>query len=286
MKIKVVILILNFFLLLNSQNYIPFPLENVIWTIDGDNGSSWSEPFLNFQTFYTTGDTVINNYNYTKINSKYKTDYCFLREANMKVYCRYNFSAYNDTSEFILFDFSLNLGDTMFFNSPANQNNNTDEYSIVYRVDSVLIGNKYHRTIEMSTWAGLTFIEGVGAKEGLMYNEVPWVDFYEHISCFSINDTIYDVRGSGDTENGKCDISTGIENIIQNNLNIYPNPSSAYIYIGEVDFAKYELFDLNGQILKTEMNPSINILKLDKGVYFLKVYLNDDTVHVSKIFKK
>ena len=110
----------------------------------------------------------------------------YLREADQRVYFRFS----DETEEFMLYDFSLNVGDIMYL-PIANYQYISYEMGWVVWVDSVLIGTKYHRKIHInSSWMDVAFIEGVGSTQGLLYCEIPWVDWYGFLNCFSINDVV------------------------------------------------------------------------------------------------
>jgi len=77
-------------------------------------------------------------------------------------------------------------------------------------------------------------------------------------------------------------------------LNIYPNPASNYLNVENnqnLVVQKIEIFNITGKIIevktveKTEKNLQIDISDLDNGVYFLKVYDNEEIIKTSKFLK-
>ncbi|MEQ8472152.1 MAG: cadherin domain-containing protein, partial [Marinoscillum sp.] len=54
-------------------------------------------------------------------------------------------------------------------------------------------------------------------------------------------------------------------------LEIYPNPTSEYLYIKGVDFRTVKIFDLTGKVVITSDAPMINVRELPNGVYTLLI---------------
>ena len=69
------------------------------------------------------GDTILDGVSYNKIYKSFQLNYwahdtiinCFVRQdtALKKVYVRYPYETYNDSSEYVLYDFSVYTGDTI-----------------------------------------------------------------------------------------------------------------------------------------------------------------------------
>lgn len=85
-------------------------------------------------------------------------------------------------------------------------------------------------------------------------------------------------------------VSENAENI---NLSVYPNPSTDYLYLtssDEISDLSYQLFDMNGRLLKsekiTENQTNINVQGLVSATYFVKVNQGNKTVKTFKIIKR
>lgn len=67
---------------------------------------------------------------------------------------------------------------------------------------------------------------------------------------------------------------------------IYPNPTSSTIYIEDLDFNAFELFDMSGKLIKSGsiQNQQINVQFEDAAVYLLKLE-SDDKVLFKKVIK-
>jgi len=80
----------------------------------------------------------------------------------------------------------------------------------------------------------------------------------------------------------------GIDNVLANQLKIFPNPAQNEIFIeSDSQIEKVEIYSLTGVLIKLENNftGKISISALPRGVYLLKVY-TDKASAVSKIVKE
>ena len=76
-------------------------------------------------------------------------------------------------------------------------------------------------------------------------------------------------------------------------LSVYPNPSTDYLYLttsDEISGLSYQLFDMNGRLLKsekiTENQTNIDMQGLVSATYFVTVNQGNKTVKSFKIIKK
>ena len=70
--------------------------------------------------------------------------------------------------------------------------------------------------------------------------------------------------------------STSLEKIEENNINIYPNPTSDYLFISSTknDIQKIEIFNQVGQLIMTKSKDRLTFLKVNlftKGKYYLRI---------------
>lgn len=260
---SILLAILSFQPLL-AQNYHPFPDTNATWCDERyDNG--WPTNYSYF--FYKTdGKSYINDTVYTVISDNYDNIAFYLREENKKVFCRLN----TGEPEFVLYDFDIDIGDTVMLHQLYGQ----DYSGYVAEVDSVLIGTEYHKRYFIQSWEWLSvyIIEGVGSDAGLMYCDIPWVDVWGNLHCFSVNDTIYDTDGSGDKSIGNCWKYIGIPESLPEKADVYPNPASDYIHVSYSKECQLELIDLTGRQCRQSLSNSICIQDMEQGIYFLRVY--------------
>lgn len=260
-----VLLALLSFQPLLSQSYQPFPDSNATWCDERfDNGWPVSNYFYFF--YKTNGKSTINDTVYTIISDNYDQVRCYLREENKKVFCRLT----PDDQEFVLYDFDIDIGDTIKLHQCYGES--YDGY--VEGIDSLLIGDQYHKRYFIQCWEWLSFYftEGIGSDAGLMYCDLPWVDMYGNLYCFSLNDTIYKIDGSGEKGSGDCWQSIGIQETPAEQLEVYPNPVRDYIYVSYDKKCRLALFDITGKQCRNSSSNCIYVSDLEQGIYFLKVY--------------
>ncbi len=86
--------------------------------------------------------------------------------------------------------------------------------------------------------------------------------------------------GSSDLAPFNNDVVDATENILNDNeISIYPNPSTGLLNISNINNAQVSLFNIVGQtvveINNTDLNQQINISNLDNGTYFVRIEMND-----------
>ncbi|MBN4051299.1 T9SS type A sorting domain-containing protein [bacterium AH-315-M05] len=288
---------------MKAQNYVPFPDSNVAWIIGWcDVGSMCpGQPMMCWPSSeyqYTLGtDTIIgiysykklyksgNNISYTVINNDptncYITSYSYfygyagaIRQdiPNKKVY----FLPPSSSTDTLLYDFDLNVGDTL---GPGYLYNN-NQY--VTAIDSTLDKCGMYRKTFYINGSGAPYTEGIGSLWGLLEpTEICVCDYSWSMSCFShANDTCVD--------SSSCQL---ILNIIQEvtkavtNIKVYPNPASYQSINLEYELNQSEevdisIFDNFGKIVKEINNiPSgfgkhtvvIDVSGLPSGLYLCRL---------------
>jgi hypothetical protein len=268
-----------------GQNAVPFPMTNVNWTMDKITVSMSNPPETSHMYSYykTNGDTILNGKTYTKI-FKETGLYCFLREEDALVYCKYNDGPWIDTTEFILYDFSLNVGDTVQL--PLLDFSLNYYPGVVEYVDSIMIGSTKRKIITVSSWITFDFVEGVGSLQGLLYPEIPWVDWGGELTCFSINDTIFRTDGSGNINIGNCWQTINVNDLKINNLLVFPNPFNDCIEITGIEMKRVMVYSLTGKLIyeSSERNNDLDFLK--KGTYILRIIDRNDSQIDMKLIKE
>ena len=262
-----------------SQSYHPFPDSNATWCDERfDNGWPYSNYFYFF--YKTNGKSTINDTVYTIISDNYDQVRCYLREENKKVFCRLT----PDDPEFVLYNFDIDIGDTVILHQYYGESYN----GYVEEIDSLLIGNQYHKRYFIQCWEWLSFYftEGIGSDAGLMYCDLPWVDIYGNLYCFSLNDTIFKTDGSGEKDSGDCWQYIGIQETLAEKMEVYPNPVRDYIYVSYDKICRLELFDLTGKQCRNSSSNYIYVSDLEQGIYFLRVYsIKGNLLNQYKILK-
>ena len=267
-------------------------------------GSVFKEQFL------MEGDTSFNNTCYKKI---YICDYSpaiankvfyggIRVDSLQKVYffldsnqylnsLQSNFLKYRQ--EYLLYDFSLNIADTLRVFNPQ------DSILVLNKIDSVLVGNQYRKKWEFRyDFSGITkvWVEGIGDLNGLFFSlQFDMVDLYHSLTCYEDTSIFW---SNPDLQGVDC-FSVGIEPKMSKSsfsIKAYPNPVSTII---NFEFEKtyshkmlLEIYDVLGQrvydisIAKNENNIKINLEDLKKGIYFYKWTSNNKTIGAGKFIKE
>ena len=69
----------------------------------------------------------------------------------------------------------------------------------------------------------------------------------------------------------RTDVAVRDQPDLKPGANIYPNPASGMVRIDCVDFSAVDIYDLQGTLLRSSANKSLNIDDLSKGVYILSI---------------
>lgn len=277
-----------------SWVYHPFPTDSAIWT--NVSGSwiypagwpvvTWPMPYVQYDppTRYcmSSMDTIIGIYNYSKV------DYCGgtycggLRDDGIgKIY----FVPTDSLNELLIYDFTVQTGDTVSVYENFGGYWNTSTYEYIY-VDSVLINGSYRKQIKLGGNPG-SWIEGIGCTQGLFRegwgNVSGW---YINLECMSQNDsTLYPAYSLG-----PCSLTSGIDEIKElDNFILYPNPTNGLLQIKtEQEIISIEVLDVFGRrMLYSENNQTeINISNFTNGIYFVRMRDSKGNFVVKKIVRQ
>jgi len=312
--------------ILNNSNieeyqYVPIP-KNHIWSVNTDK-------------FKTHGDTLINSKEYIKVYIQWKDApfefdmntahyYCALRNdtLNKRVYVVYpSFYPHRvydysedvflymaaDTTEFLLYDFSLNAGDTISIYEYSDDCIYKVKMQRVEKVElfenltyldvdslQILENGDFRKRILLEIynpygWFGIVedkataWTEGIGSIHGLtrhFFAELKAADLpCWNLLCYAneeellwstpwnINNNCYRFIPSGGINENKNEMD----------YDIYPNPAADFIHIKNIqelglNDCWIEIIDLLGKsVLQQNYENQINISQLKAGYYFVKI---------------
>jgi hypothetical protein len=298
---KTILLILTIIpFITNGQVYFNFPTDSAIWnqvTFDWGNCKIVIHYGL-------VGDTTIAGKQYSKL---YGVNHCFsdnqicvdtatykdiddfdidsaeyiggVREdSTKKIY----FYDADNSSEYLLYDFGLNINDTFCF----------DYFNIgcykVSGIDSTLINGQYRKTFHFNDFWGITWIEGVGNSIGWFALQI-FGSGNRNLLCFKQNnDTLINNYGYC-----SCSPGTSINEYNQSNtFFIFPNPADKSITIDIGNWTKnptITIYNVFGQEIEhktvSEQSTSFDIDNLSSGIYFLTV-MTDKHIARQKFVKQ
>ena len=282
---------------LHAQTYKRFPSSNTIWgEIYRKNADS------SFRVIYyglLNNDTVINGYTYHKLYQSADTlfqeaeYYGAIRDdsASRKVYfMQRSFSAAID--EQLLFDFSLNRGDTLK-GSANNGRNNWHTNLIVANADSVLMNGYYRKRISFNAPYPSMWVEGMGnIVRGLMFltGDVPFNGTWAELVCMRQDNRwwyhrniswLYQHTFPARCEDLLLENTTGVDEIALNNKSVrfYPNPVTGQSYLDILEAGKYEtleLYNIAGARLSSEPVAHKSRIAISResytpGIYFYRL---------------
>ncbi len=277
---------INIVLGLETPEAINFPLvgENKIWSeVDCMNFGPCETHFYKFQ-----GDTVLeaNSYKklYTSSDSLQSSWYIIgaMREDSAhKVF-------FSDlTEEYLLYDFSLNKGETLYANFRGCQ----FEMTLDLLDSIVLLDGEIRKRYNFSSWTTDTWIEGIGSINGLVNVglQMCTADVYTQLNCFTENDSLK----FQNSYFSSCYISTvGLtKDISIENIALSPNPFTTAAIL-KVPFyltnCKLSIYSVSGKLLRTYPNLSgkeflIERNDLNPGLYFLQLTESNNTKRICKM---
>lgn len=137
--------ILSFFFTTLSQTYHPLPYSNATWREVAFPDLSNDPDYYYVNEYYIDGDSLIEGYIYQRVrffsiapgDTAISNDLYFYRQDTLakKVYGRNIYYPFNDT---LLYDFSLQEGDTLFDMLFFPPSTSTDYFIWVDKIDSIL----------------------------------------------------------------------------------------------------------------------------------------------------
>lgn len=284
---------------LQEYQYVPFPNSNAVWS------EMYYPPILSgddprYERFALTNeDTLIGSIAYKKVYIFFDT--AFIKEnasyvggiredENKKIFYRgteihgfkpsyiqiVNNGGTKD-DEILLFDFSLQVGDTFSYGNLSM----SEDYLVVTEIDTLRINNSTRKIFHFEPIWWVQWIEGIGSLKGLLFTsgDLPTNGLDNDLICFKKNDTILYFNAEYD----KCiPLITKTNEIIEISsvIRAFPNPafSSVITFLfPDNSFEIIEIFDSRGILIQkqcldsqTEFMLSTEVFK--KGIYFYSAF--------------
>jgi|GEM_PF-2698900 len=299
-----------------EYEYVPFPTENATWKSDEFSGFCENPiHYCGSHVYSTGGELTINDTVYIGIYGG--PDYADsvlmaamrVQEDSIvhKVFLR---SVNNPHNEVLLYDFNLEIGDTIPFVNWGRYESNGDQppsgsfqnLSISF-IDSVEInsdGNLRRRfhLLNLGAPVNMTIIEGIGATAGLGVG----IDFseFEHsyqLQCLRHNDAF--VYGYTLSEEALdyyyqfgyqyCAPPVGISEVEPASVHFYPNPlvGDRLMCDAASQIADVKMLNILGVAVSVEW--SSNSLELPStlpsGIYLLQIELQNSQLSYQRIVK-
>lgn len=294
MKKCYVLILLLFTAKFTFSQYRPLPMQNAEWVCSGAFNLLSTPTSINYM-YYTDNDTLIGSMVYVNIRkveipsvndvNTYQTYTGAIRQdtLNKKIYI----VPTDSTSEKLLYDFSLNVGDTVV----SFLNETCPAIETIGAIDSIIVNGNYHRRLHLQGGCSgiqIYYIEGIGSNFGLIFPNN--TGNLSNLICTKVNNQTYYPDSST-----SCNLITSATSLdIDMAIDIYPNPSYNEINIIIPDAEKsaaniITLLSPIGQILITEKisntKNTIDISLLPKGLYILTISVNEN-IFTKKIIKQ
>jgi hypothetical protein len=233
--------------------------------------------------YFLGADTLINGMHYYNIientpnDLQHPTNHTgVMREGNGKVYVNLN-----NTGEFLLYDFTLNVGDTIHSNAPSGPLSNSP---VIYHIDTIQLMTGEKR--KMFHCNEFNYIEGIGSLDGL-FGPLSYIctcipAYFTNLVCFtSGEDEIYTDK-YWCADGNCCGVLTGITDPKADKArsSLYPNPATDRV---KIDFSNtndpctsVEIMDFQGRKISSlpvseTVGLTIDVSNYHAGIYFILV---------------
>ena len=301
-----------------AQLYQPFPTDSAVWR---QASANWNYPnyFQRDYNYYIQGDTFFLGNTYHKVyKTLVATDYVLgspigsfnlvngptLVDSNKYVGAiREDLSKHvyflpdtiTTTSEILLYDFNLNVGDTLAYS--YNNSSYFLGYNYVSGIDSVLVGTQFHKCFHITSNAGypnyVSIIEGVGSTFGLLEMMIDPFEWSDNLICYTYNGQHVWADSIGRPPTyipANCSLPVGISEHGETfPVAIFPNPTTGIVTI-KTSFSEkssVEIVDVLGKrIYQSEQQGFefvIDLAHQPQGIYFLKVRSGNKISRTQKI---
>lgn len=261
---------------------------------EGNQWSVYDPPFIvsnsSTEIYRIGGDTLVDNLLYHQVYTtrdtsglNWRLSIDLLREdtTTKRVYWKAG-----SQDEFLLYDFSLEVGDTIPFQISFDFVCDV----FVHSIDTVTLENgEQRRRLNLGDqsyglYSGDYWIEGIGSNHGPFFYRYCATDQNFILLCHS------DAEGilfSNSSEG--CFIATSVSNILPPDIEVFPNPFTDEIQIKfeETSLSSIQILDIMGrQVLEEkDVYNVINTSMLESGTYILLLQTTEGRTFSQKLIK-
>ena len=279
--------------------YHPFPKGNAEWHQISEFVGDGPPFTINNYQYVQVRDTLINGVTYSKLYKLYPYDSA-LTHANYKGAIRQDtinkkVYFYGDSTvdfyggikaknqEYLLYDFAVNIGDTIFHEPNHDPSMPIFQDEIVQKLDSVNVNGIWHKSYQSNN--GDIKVEGIGSMHELLFNS-----FFDGLEVDFDFLCIKNTETGFNYENPKyntCFLIAGIENLSGSNqkIDIHPIPANDFIAVSIPNshsiFEKIEIYNTSGILMNVKIScnngshVTLDVSSLPNGIYCLKVLQNN-----------
>jgi len=255
--------------------YINFPDSNAVWSVTT-------------KKYFIDGDSTLNSIKYKKYNVSNDSIinagsfFALLREDTAK---QQIFAISHDSSaENLLYDFSLKVNDTStvfpisfdYYKGPVKIK--------VDLIDSVKIGNRFHKRLKISGVDQNTnleeyWIEGIGSTMGLFNSGITGIVIFDVrygiLLCFEENGVLLYRDSNANTCYQNPTIGMA-ESVTKNQISFFPNPAiNSFTIESNDEIELFRTFSITGKVFEQRKchnkSVDVDISNYPSGVYLIIV---------------
>jgi hypothetical protein len=288
-------LIGNLSLLAQTNVYHPFPDSNATWASTYDD----INPGYSYDRFYLDGDTIMEGRIYNKvynfINWNQRNFVGGIRQdtTEKRVYAKLSSYLYplypatvppfQDTSDCLLYDFNLQIGDSIKIPSTYWFYG----YLYVNNIDSTEIEGNYRKywvlNSNLHPWENSYWIEGIGSLNGLFWPHYDREFSICNLECMT-QDIVQLYIMDGGVGNCPYIPNSILNKEVNVELEIFPNPVHDNITLNfprlETNEVVFTIFDFTGKLIvqkgkiSTEQS-HIDVSFLKEGIYIIQIEIEN-----------
>lgn len=264
-----------------AQTYIPLPDTNVVWSVDTSKITVSGDTVLNavsYNKYYVTADTSLAPNSY-QLAGLVRQD-----SVNKKVFGILP----GQSAEQLMYDFSLNVGDTITVYSIGFIHPGPNLVKVIAK-DSVQINSTYRQRLTLTGYVYPNILieywtEGLGSSYGPLNPGLSCVCItdicYPNLLCQQQNGSIVYMNPLFNSCYYENNCTVGLHEKESNRIRLFPNPATDHITVDNTDAIKsVELYNVTGE-KQTKYSFERNSKKiyfthLPDGIYFLKITAAD-----------
>ena len=182
-----------------------------------------------------------------------------IREQGKKVFIRI------DTSEYLLYNFNLSVGDTL----PLSYNNIFDNITIS-SLDSINVNGVFLRKFELNGGSSSFLIEGIGHEFGFLEPFPPILECGFQLDCYQRNGLTY-----FPTLNQNCQYNVNLHENKVSEFSINRGVNSVFITTKRNGVKELVVREISGKtIMESTFNGNnfeLNLVRLNKGIYIISI---------------
>ncbi|MEN8156242.1 MAG: T9SS type A sorting domain-containing protein [Bacteroidota bacterium] len=278
--------------------------DQSIWFEDGATwhygyGEGMGARSSGYERLEVTGDTVVNSIDYRIINRTRVYSTGVVHELE-NLYLRYDSEndqvyRYNDSTEYLLYDFSAEIGDTIIVKAISGFGAISFCHLLVDSIKIEVFSDSIQRRVQYCTetqnyqfdFAG-RIIEGIGSEVFLFPVDELVCDAgcANHFRCYQDSKVVITNPNIGCEElvtSSRLGVSPPSE------LKVYPNPAQDLLYIESKNpISTVTILDLKGSEISKksvdcELKTSLEIQSLDSGIYLIQVSFEEGHIETRKL---